>query len=118
MKNMRKKRFLGPLIFVAVFAASSAVVMLLWNWLIPVIIGWTAINFWQAAGLLLLCKLLFAGFNKAGHGFRHGPHRHFSMKEKEEMRERVKSMSPEERKEYIRRTMFGDNIEDKGCGNG
>ena len=58
MKNFRKKRLLGVLIFIAVFAAAIAIVMLLWNALIPSIIGWTTINYWQAAGLMILGRLL------------------------------------------------------------
>lgn len=34
-------------------------VMLLWNWLMPVIFGLTTITFWQALGLLALSKILF-----------------------------------------------------------
>jgi hypothetical protein len=34
-------------------------VMLLWNWLMPVIFGLTEITFFQALGLMLLCGLLF-----------------------------------------------------------
>lgn len=34
-------------------------VMLLWNWLIPVIFGLPSISFWQALGLSLLSSLLF-----------------------------------------------------------
>jgi hypothetical protein len=34
-------------------------VMLLWNWLMPMIFGLTAINFWQAFGLTMLCGFLF-----------------------------------------------------------
>ena len=45
-------------IFIAVFAAIVAVVMLLWNALIPSITGWTTINYWQAAGLMELTRLL------------------------------------------------------------
>ena len=48
-------------IFIAVFAAIVAVVMLLWNALIPSITGWTTINYWQAAGLMVLTRLLFGG---------------------------------------------------------
>jgi hypothetical protein len=34
--------------------------MLLWNWLIPVIFGLSEISFWQAVGLNLLASILFA----------------------------------------------------------
>lgn len=38
-------------------------VMLLWNWLLPVIFGVTTITYWQAFGLFFLCGLLFKGVN-------------------------------------------------------
>lgn len=113
MKKLSKKRFLGLPIFLAVFAAASAVLMLLWNWLIPSIIGWSAVTYWQSAGLLLMCKMLFGGFGRMGHGhpgFKKGFHRHhpmFTPDEKAEMRERIRNMSYEERREYIRRQMCG-----------
>lgn len=34
-------------------------VMLLWNWLIPSILGLGVITFWQAWGLTWLCSILF-----------------------------------------------------------
>ena len=55
---------LGMLLFVAV---GGALVTLLWNWLLPPLAGWSEVNFWQALGLLALCRLLFSGF-----GFRGG----------------------------------------------
>jgi hypothetical protein len=57
--------FLAPFVLVA-FAAFVAlggeVVKLLWNWLLPPLFGWRTIGFWQALGLLVLCRLLFGGF--------------------------------------------------------
>ena len=38
----------------------------LWNVLVPPIIGWHTITFWQALGLLLLSKILFGGFHRHG----------------------------------------------------
>lgn len=111
MKNKRKMRVLGPVIFLAIFAAAAAAVMLLWNWLVPSVIGWAAIGYWQAAGLLLLCKLLFGGFCKGGPGRFHGRHphmHHLTHEQKMRMREQVKGMSPAERREHIRKHMFGD----------
>ena len=34
--------------------------MLLWNWLMPIIFGLPEISFWQAVGLNLLASILFA----------------------------------------------------------
>lgn len=49
---------LGMLLFVAV---GGALVMQLWNWLLPQIFGWPELTFWQAVGLLALCRILFGG---------------------------------------------------------
>jgi len=46
-------------------------VMLLWNWLLPVITkgAVTEITYWQAVGLFVLCHLLFKGHHEDhGHG--------------------------------------------------
>lgn len=115
MKNRFVRGFLGVVIFLAVCAAASAVVMLLWNWIVPAVIGWGVLTFWQALGLILLCKLLFGGMGKMGafgcfHGMHHGMHpghRHFTCEERDRIRDEVKNMSCRERKEYIRKHMFG-----------
>lgn len=109
-RGMRK---LGhALIFLAVVAAAIAVIMLLWNALIPSIIGWSAINFWQAAGLLALCKLLFGGFGHHWkHHCKHHGFGHHDRKEFQHIHEAMKGMSRDERKEYIRERMkrgFGE----------
>jgi hypothetical protein len=59
----------GFFIFMAVIAGIfglTAVVMLLWNAVLPGLIPVTAIGFWQAMGLLALCKILFGGFRFGG----------------------------------------------------
>jgi hypothetical protein len=45
-------------------------VMLLWNWLMPVIFGLRTITYWQGFGLTVLAKLFFGGI--------HGKHPHRS----------------------------------------
>ena len=82
------KLALFALLFVTVF---SYLVMNLWNWLMPAIFGWHAINFWQALGLLLLSKILFGGF----HG-RAGRHMYWRRR----MTERWEQMTPEERDKF------------------
>ena len=53
----------GLLIFVAVVAAFALLLglplMLLWNWLMPVIFGLKTITFWQAVGLNFFTAILF-----------------------------------------------------------
>jgi len=60
-------------------------VKLLWNWLLPPLFGWREVTFWQALGLLVLCRILFGSF-----GGRGGP-RHTSR------------MTPEERERFRQR---------------
>ena len=77
-----------PLIFLAV----ALIVMSLWNCILPEIIGVKTINYWQAMGILILSKILFGGFH-FGKGMR-------DFKEKKMMRERMMSLSPEEREKF------------------
>lgn len=97
---MRKHSFLRFLMFLPLallfLAAFSYAVMRLWNWLVPPIFGWHLIGFWQAVGLLLLCKILFGGFR--------GGHRGNHWQWRRRMFERWESMTPEEREKF-RQTM-------------
>lgn len=111
MKNKNRKRGLGALIFVAVFAAIVAIVMLLWNCLIPNIIGWSAVNYWQAAGLVLLCRLLLGSFGKfmpmSQRLLAHKAKKweHFDPQKMMRFHEKMGGMSASERREYIRNRM-------------
>ena len=73
------------LVAIAVF---SFIVMQLWNWIVPPVVGWHPITFWQALGLLVLSKILFGGF-------RGGLGRHMHWRRR--MMERWEQMTPEER---------------------
>lgn len=84
--------------FMVVFAALFGwLVMVLWNWLMPELFGLQTISFWQAVGLLLLCKILFGGIGGGHHGHHHGGCHHGANK----LRERWESMTPEEREHII-----------------
>ena len=72
--------------FLVFIALGGQVVHLLWNWLMPPLFGWPAITFWQALGLLALCRILFGGF---------GGGRRSSMRRR--MHERREGMTQEER---------------------
>lgn len=63
--------------------------MQLWNWLLPPLFGWRTLGFWQALGLLALCRILFGGL---GH---HNGHRGRGRWEG-----RCKRMTPEEREKF------------------
>lgn len=99
---MRKKRilFLVPLViagFAIFIAIGGALVLHLWNWLLPPLFGWREITFWQALGLLALCRILFGGFGL------HGSPR---SRLRRRMEERWEHMTPEER-EKCRQEFFG-----------
>ena len=72
MKMNKKKLILfAPLAIVGValfIALGGEIVMQLWNWLLPSLFGWRQITFWQALGILVLCRILFGGLG--GHGGR------------------------------------------------
>jgi len=59
--------FLAPFGVALFIAICGEVVMHLWNWLLPSLFGWREITFWQALGLLVLCRILFGGFGGHGH---------------------------------------------------
>ncbi len=67
---MRKRMFfIVPAAVVGMVLFSfigGEIVMRLWNWLTPGLFGWRQINFWQAFGLLALCRILFGGFGARG----------------------------------------------------
>jgi hypothetical protein len=79
------------------------VVKLLWNWLLPPIFGFRQITFWQAFGILLLCRILFGGVGGRGFGSSNVRGR---MRERmaerlgERTAERWERMTPEERERF------------------
>ena len=79
---------LGIVLFTAI---GGIVVRELWNWLLPQLFGWPRITFWQAIGLLALCRILFGGFGGRG-GYRSNVRRR--------MAERWDAMTPEERERF------------------
>src|SRR5512140_1774855 len=82
----------GMLLFAFI---GGEVVKLLWNWLLPPLFGWRELTFWQALGLLALCRILFGGF-----GMRGGPRSNIRRR----IAERMEHMTPEER-ERLREDM-------------
>ncbi|MBB3186617.1 hypothetical protein [Microbacter margulisiae] len=89
----RRKIWIFPLVLVVV-AAVILVTMLLWNALLPGLFKAPLITYWQAAGLLLLSRLLLGGF----HHFHDHAHSH-----KNRFRERWEHLNPEEREEAFRK---------------
>ena len=101
MTILQKHLVFVPICFIAFAALFGWVVMLLWNWLMPCIFGLPELNFWQSAGLLVLCKILFGGISGCGH--HHGGHGHHGMchRDKNKLREHWENLSPEERKRIV-----------------
>jgi hypothetical protein len=89
------------LLGLAVITGFGAVVLLLWNALLPQIFGVAAINFWQAMGLLVLFRVLFGSFG-GGRMFGAGLRFHDSP-----VRDKWMKMTPEERREFIKNRHFG-----------
>jgi hypothetical protein len=62
---MNRKWLLLPLIgigaVVVIGYVGGTLVQWLWNWLMPELFGLRAVTFWQALGLLALCRILFGG---------------------------------------------------------
>jgi hypothetical protein len=96
MKHYHKHKIGFVLLFITMPAAAAAVVMLLWNALIPAIVGWGSVTYWQALGLIILCRLLFGGMPRGGHRGHGGIAR---------LKEKLHGMSREERRELILRRM-------------
>ncbi|MGE0814023.1 MAG: hypothetical protein AB7O28_18565 [Vicinamibacterales bacterium] len=94
-----------PPLFLLFIALGGWVVMLLWNWLLPPLFGVSAVTFWQALGLLALCRILFGGFSARGSGGSHVRHR-MRQRMADRMSEKWDSMTPEER-ERARRGLRG-----------
>ena len=92
---MRKKWIvIAPLAILAMLAfivIGGEIVLHLWNWLLPSLFGWRQLTFWQALGLLALCRILFGGFGFHGSGRSNIRRR---------MRDRCGRMTPEERERF------------------
>lgn len=98
---------LGIILFVFI---GGQIVLHLWNWLLPPLFGFREIGFWQALGILILCRILFGGFGMSGSG---GSRSRACAREQiadrvaervaERMDERYGNMTPEERELFRQR---------------
>ena len=109
---------LGMVLFAFI---GGEIVMHLWNWLLPPLFGWRELSFWQALGILALCRILFGGFGMHGSGRpnrRRGVSDRMSERVSERLADRWGQMTPEER-ERLRQGMrercgFGASTESEG----
>ena len=84
----RKWIFLAPLAILAMLlfiAIGGEIVQQLWNWLLPPLFGWRQLTFWQALGILALCRILFGG-----HGFCRSNSRSRTPEERERFRQAMR----------------------------
>ncbi len=92
---MRKKWFFivpAAMVGIALFIFFGGwCVTMLWNWILPPLFGWHQITFWQALGLLMLCRILFGGIS--GRGFHRSRFRG-------RMGGRWERMTPEQREKF------------------
>ena len=110
MKNTEKRGwrcgprwFLFPILGAVAVFGFGAIVMYLWNWLIPSIFtSLGSIDIWHAIGLLILSKILFGGFRKGGWGGRCGCGRGYGWRGHRGMywKEKWMNMSEEEKEKF------------------
>ncbi len=94
MRPRWKWIFIAPLAMLAMLvliAIGGEVVLHLWNWLLPTLFGFRQITFWEALGILVLCRILFGRIG--GRGFHRSNFRR-------RMSERWEHMTPEERERF------------------
>lgn len=92
--------------FAALAFAIAWITMLLWNWLVPTLFGGPAIDYFEAAGLMILGRLLVGGFKGGrghcgchhGHGRwgHHGKHGYW----KRRWEEKMANMTPEQKEKF------------------
>lgn len=83
-----------PLLFLLIpvgIALLVGAVMLLWNAILPAVIGVSVITYWQALGILVLSKILFGGFGR-------GPSKHRRYKHR--MKEKFMNMTDEQKEAF------------------
>jgi hypothetical protein len=110
MNHFRNRRRIKPIMYPLMIIGGAAfvllfgwIVMLLWNAILPDLVNVNQINFWQALGLLVLCKILFGGFRGKSGGW--GNRKSFGPG----LKDNWSNMTPEERlkfKEQLRRRCY------------
>jgi len=101
----RKWIFIAPLAILGMLVFASIggeLVLHLWNWLLPPLFGFRQITFWQALGILLLCRILIGGFGLHGSG-RSNVRGRVADRLADRMGDRWDAMTPEERERFRQR---------------
>ena len=104
MTRTQKIILIAPLAIVGIAAfifVGGWIVMSLWNWLLPALFGWHLLTFWQALGILLLCRILFGGWTARHSGGRRSElRRRIVNRVADQVGDRWERMTPEEREQF------------------
>ena len=85
-----------PLVIAVITLVLGAAVKFLWNAILPGLINVKTISFWQAVGLLVLCRILFGNFGRGRRGGG-GPPMH---RGGGALRDKLMNMTQEERERF------------------
>ena len=88
-----KKGLMFLSLFIIAVLGFGLIVMLLWNAILPAVLGVKAISFLQALGILVLSKILFGGFKGRGGGRNRGG-------KWMEMKQKLSGMTAEDREKF------------------
>ena len=101
MRNRARMFIFIPIAIIAFALLIGWVVMWLWNAILPDLLGVNIITYWQAVGLLVLCRILFGGFGgRKGGGSNWGRGRKGGGRTSAQFRQRWMQMSAEERARF------------------
>jgi hypothetical protein len=89
-----KRKLLFVVLIPALLLLMAAAVQFLWNAILPGVAHAGVISYWQALGLLALCRILFGGFGFGGRGHK-PPFGHISP-----MKEKWMGMNDEEKQKF------------------
>ncbi|RDB04895.1 hypothetical protein [Runella aurantiaca] len=96
-RNYRPRFWLFPLFAAVAALALGGVVKWLWNAILPPLLGVGIISFWQAVGLLVLCRILFGNFGRGSMGGNHRWNQGNRFQGGGAWREKWRNMTDEER---------------------
>ena len=95
LHTWKRRRYFFFLFIPLIMLAIGAVVMYLWNAILPGVVHVGTITYWQAFGLLVLCRILFGGFHPRG-----GDKGHYFARSRA-MKEKWMSMNEEEKQKFM-----------------
>ena len=97
--RFRKRRGIFLIFMISGLFLISTIVMLLWNLILPSVLGVPALTYWQAMGIFALCRILFGSFrmgqqhlhHPSGNAFLRGKFMNMNEEERKAFREEWKS---------------------------